>query len=120
MADMGRRLALPHDCLFVGRALVCRIVSTIASVCKEFIDTVLQDAAPSEFKDRLSTLCVDGTLTQALLTSMSGRQRPRGRARDCAAQNKTQVEQLNAQAVRLSTAKTRLHKCQAMLWHCLS
>jgi hypothetical protein len=41
-------------------------VSTIASVCKEFIDTVLQDAAPSEFKDRLSTLCVDGTLTQAL------------------------------------------------------
>lgn len=41
-------------------------VSTIASVCKEFIDTVLQDAAPFEFKDRLSTLCVDGTLTQAL------------------------------------------------------
>ena len=30
------------------------------------------------------------------------------------------IEQLNAQAVRLSTAKTRLHKCQAMLWHCLS
>ncbi|CAN9170146.1 unnamed protein product [Alternaria alternata] len=41
-------------------------VSTIASACKEFIDTVLQDAAPSEFKDRLSTLCIDGALTQAL------------------------------------------------------
>jgi hypothetical protein len=41
-------------------------VGTIASACKEFIDTVLQDAAPSEFKDRLRTLYVDGALTQAL------------------------------------------------------
>ncbi|CAG5158133.1 uncharacterized protein ALTATR162_LOCUS4999 [Alternaria atra] len=41
-------------------------VSTIASACKEFIDTVLQDTAPSEFKDRLRTFYVDGALTQAL------------------------------------------------------
>jgi hypothetical protein len=41
-------------------------VGTIASACKEFIDTVVQDAAPSEFKDRLRTLYVDGALTQAL------------------------------------------------------
>ncbi|EMD86682.1 hypothetical protein COCHEDRAFT_1023891 [Bipolaris maydis C5] len=41
-------------------------VSTIASACKEFIDAVLQDAAPSEFKDRLTTLYVDGALAQAL------------------------------------------------------
>jgi hypothetical protein len=38
----------------------------IASPCKEFIDTVLQDAAPSEFKDRPSTLYIDDALTQAL------------------------------------------------------
>ncbi len=42
-------------------------VGSIASVCKEFIDTVLQDAAPSEFKDRLRTLYVDGASTQALV-----------------------------------------------------
>ncbi|KAH6866866.1 dynamin family protein-like protein [Alternaria rosae] len=41
-------------------------VGTIASACKEFIDTVLQAAAPSEFKDRVSTLYVDSALTQAL------------------------------------------------------
>jgi hypothetical protein len=41
-------------------------VSTIAGACKEFIDMVLQDAAPSEFKDRLRTLYVDGALTKAL------------------------------------------------------
>ncbi|KAG9196913.1 hypothetical protein G6514_003047 [Epicoccum nigrum] len=41
-------------------------VGTIASACKEFIDTVLQDAAPSEFKEKLRTLYVDGALAQAL------------------------------------------------------
>ncbi|KAH8621345.1 dynamin family protein [Alternaria alternata] len=41
-------------------------VTTIASACKEFVDTVLQDAAPSEFEDKLRTLYVDGALTEAL------------------------------------------------------
>ncbi|RYN59495.1 hypothetical protein AA0117_g13105 [Alternaria alternata] len=41
-------------------------VGTIASACKQFIDAVLQDAAPSEFEDKLRTLYVDGALTEAL------------------------------------------------------
>ena len=41
-------------------------ISTVASACKEFVDTVLQDTAPSEFKGRLAALNVDGALIQAL------------------------------------------------------
>ncbi|KAJ6284185.1 P-loop containing nucleoside triphosphate hydrolase protein [Bipolaris maydis] len=41
-------------------------INTIASAYREFIDIVLQDATPCKFKDRLTSLYVDGALAQAL------------------------------------------------------
>jgi hypothetical protein len=41
-------------------------ISTVASACKEFVDTVLQDSAPPEFIGRITALNVDSALKQAL------------------------------------------------------
>jgi hypothetical protein len=46
--------------------IAARHINTVASACKEFIDIVLQDNAPPEFKDRISALNVDGALNRAL------------------------------------------------------
>jgi hypothetical protein len=46
--------------------IAARHINTVASACKDFIDIVLQDNAPPEFKDRISALNVDGALNRAL------------------------------------------------------
>ncbi|CAO2655125.1 Nn.00g101890.m01.CDS01 [Neocucurbitaria sp. VM-36] len=41
-------------------------ISTVASACKEFVETVLRETAPAEFISRLAAHNVDGALIQAL------------------------------------------------------
>lgn len=41
-------------------------IDTVAGACKEFVDTVLQDNAPTEFINRIAALNVDSALSKAL------------------------------------------------------